>query len=204
MKQRICATCNNTYGGEKRHNGKFCSMACYLTMRRLQHKSIKKTVKCNTCGKLFLLFPYQIKKKNFCSHQCTITRINKTCEVCGKGFIVQKRHAKQRFCSNACDGKFHSGVNSPRYVNGLGVLWIDKGKNWNTQRLKAIKRDSFTCQNCGTIPQRRKLLHVHHKIPYREFSNYEEANRLENLICLCASCHIKIENDYLTKVRSTV
>jgi DEAD/DEAH box helicase domain-containing protein len=38
-------------------------------------------------------------------------------------------------------------------------------------------------------------LHVHHITPLREFSNAEAANNMDNLISLCPTCHMKMENN---------
>lgn len=48
------------------------------------------------------------------------------------------------------------------------------------------KRDRHTCQECG---RRTTAGHVHHKRPYREFTNDREAQRPANLEYLCVSCH---------------
>ncbi len=75
-------------------------------------------------------------------------------------------------------------------------LWsgtpINYGPNWNRQRDLARERDHYTCQNCG---RRENGLqhHVHHKIPFRQWPSYEQANRLENLVTLCPACHKKAE-----------
>ncbi|WP_106497166.1 HNH endonuclease [Lentibacillus sp. Marseille-P4043] len=66
------------------------------------------------------------------------------------------------------------------------------GPNWRSQRKKARIRDNFTCQDCGlTEKEYGKELSVHHIIPFREFKgDWEEANRLSNLVCLCEHpCH---------------
>ena len=36
--------------------------------------------------------------------------------------------------------------------------------------------------------------HVHHKIPFREFSSADLANRLENLVTLCPNCPQRVES----------
>jgi DEAD/DEAH box helicase domain-containing protein len=36
-------------------------------------------------------------------------------------------------------------------------------------------------------------MHVHHKIPFKNFSSFLEANELGNLITLCSTCHLKAE-----------
>ena len=64
----------------------------------------------------------------------------------------------------------------------------DYGPNWTHQRILARKRDQYRCQYCG-VPETGKAHHVHHKIPFRNFPSYEEANQLNNLVTLCPTCH---------------
>ncbi len=77
-----------------------------------------------------------------------------------------------------------------------GVLdgTLDYGSNWEKQRELALERDERVCQDCGILDdeQRDKTgegLHVHHLKKRRKFDSYEKANRLENLVSLCRSCH---------------
>ncbi|MEA3375411.1 MAG: DEAD/DEAH box helicase [Chloroflexota bacterium] len=84
----------------------------------------------------------------------------------------------------------------------VGVLRprIDYGPNWPTQRDAARARDDYRCRRCGA-PERDGRSHdVHHITPFRAFGYvpgkndlYELANRLENLITLCSSCHRQAE-----------
>lgn len=85
----------------------------------------------------------------------------------------------------------------------------DYGPDWKSIREQVRKRDEYKCQVCGTpegpstadldvsylSPRlRAKRQHeVHHKVPFRAFTSREEANRLENLITLCPSCHKQVE-----------
>ncbi len=82
-------------------------------------------------------------------------------------------------------------------------LWtgapINYGPNWETQNRLARTRDQNTCQNCGAHGA-GVILHVHHKIPFRQWPSYEQANRLENLVTLCPVCHRKAEG--MVKMRS--
>ncbi|MBN1231018.1 MAG: DEAD/DEAH box helicase [Anaerolineales bacterium] len=68
----------------------------------------------------------------------------------------------------------------------------DYGPNWETQKIKARQRDGNICQICGT-PEKGRSHDVHHKIPFRTFSSYNEANHLRNLVTLCSSCHKRAE-----------
>ncbi|MBV6391022.1 MAG: ATP-dependent RNA helicase SrmB [Anaerolineales bacterium] len=99
----------------------------------------------------------------------------------------------------------------------------DYGPDWQKTRLAVRKRDQFKCQVCGAAESTREH-DVHHKIPFRAFLNrsatsrsakspdfavqhremlrsvIEQANRLDNLITLCQSCHRKAEQN--VRIRS--
>ncbi len=82
-------------------------------------------------------------------------------------------------------------------------LWrndpIDYGAAWPQQRRLARQRDGFRCQVCG-IPEQSREHDVHHRQPFRTFTNPEQANQLPNLITLCPNCHHQAET--IVKVRS--
>ncbi len=92
----------------------------------------------------------------------------------------------------------------------------DYGPEWQKIRERVRARDGYKCQVCGTPegpstagldasqlnpPLRAGRQHdVHHKVPFRTFVRagtlelaQREANRLENLITLCPSCHKQTE-----------
>jgi len=75
----------------------------------------------------------------------------------------------------------------------------DYGPGWSKIRERVRARDGYKCQVCGT-PESVRQHDVHHKIPFRAFASREEANRLENLITLCSSCHKKAEEN--VRIRS--
>jgi DEAD/DEAH box helicase domain-containing protein len=66
------------------------------------------------------------------------------------------------------------------------------GTNWHKQKEAARKRDNYTCQNCGALEDGRAH-NVHHKTPFRAYESSEEANRLDNLVTLCPTCHRRAE-----------
>ncbi len=74
----------------------------------------------------------------------------------------------------------------------------DYGPRWNQIREQVRARDGYRCQACGAQEQGRTL-DVHHKIPFRAFRgtdgrvNLAEANRLDNLVALCHTCHRRVE-----------
>jgi DEAD/DEAH box helicase domain-containing protein len=82
----------------------------------------------------------------------------------------------------------------------------DYGPDWQKTRDRVRARDKYTCQVCGA-PETTRQHDVHHKIPFRSFVGmgstepaYQQANRLENLITLCPSCHKKAEEN--VRIRS--
>lgn len=68
----------------------------------------------------------------------------------------------------------------------------DYGPNWDKVRALVRRRDNYICQNCG-CPENGAPHHVHHKIPFRQFTSYILANQLDNLITLCPTCHRQAE-----------
>ena len=82
----------------------------------------------------------------------------------------------------------------------------DYGPDWQKTRDRVRARDGYKCQVCGT-PETTRQHDVHHKVPFRAFVQagspepaYQRANRLENLITLCPSCHKKVEEN--VRIRS--
>lgn len=86
-----------------------------------------------------------------------------------------------------------SGEESPHWKGG-GVE--DYGVRWEEVREKVLERDS-ECRVCGENPE-RKSPDVHHIRPVRlwDEGEYREMNALDNLICLCSSCHRSLEGKW--------
>ena len=76
-------------------------------------------------------------------------------------------------------------------------LWlsdpIDYGKHWTQIRQQVLSRDGHRCSLCGKQEDGSLKLHVHHKKPFRTFSDPEIANNMENLLTLCERCHQRVE-----------
>jgi DEAD/DEAH box helicase domain-containing protein len=81
----------------------------------------------------------------------------------------------------------------------------DYGPQWDRLREAIRARDGYRCQVCGTGEQGRAH-DVHHKTPLRSFHSssgipaFLAANRPENLITLCHTCHRRAET--AVRVRS--
>ena len=82
-------------------------------------------------------------------------------------------------------------------------LWLNQPNNygpaWSKLRDRVRARDGYRCQVCGA-PEAGRAHDVHHKIPFRLFTNPEQANQPTNLVTLCAVCHRQAET--AVRVRS--
>lgn len=97
------------------------------------------------------------------------------------------------FCSSQCRRAWAEAT--PSFEVKLDGRPGHRGANWDEQALQARQRDGFRCQVCGVSEEELgRQLDVHHQIPYASFKSNIEANRLENLISLCPSCHPKLES----------
>jgi len=173
-------------------------------------KKDKVEIKCNQCGEKRNVYPYRAEKQfpNGTSETCKFCMDKKvvtSCSWCGSD-IEKHRYlvdaAENNFCDHKCFGEWRSsniiGENHPRYNGGRK----DFGENWPEIRKVAIQRDNEECQRCG-ISRERHLsdknidLDVHHKEPRRKFiescKSIEQADEISNLITLCRSCHMKME-----------
>lgn len=130
------------------------------------------------------------------------------CEWCGATYKVKPSLVDEsRFCSMDC---LHSWK-TDAYRNEGNPNWIGgrdqyMGPNWEEQRLKALVRDQARCQgdacdmtDADHLREQGRSLHVHHITPreaYRDEDgnlDYQEANKIPNLIPLCTSCHGRAE-----------
>jgi len=88
----------------------------------------------------------------------------------------------------------------------------DYGPKWPATREAVRQRDGYRCQGCGAAEIGGKQHDVHHKIPFRAFTADERrreglpvaaawqvANRLDNLVTLCPTCHHKAESGVRTR-----
>ena len=85
---------------------------------------------------------------------------------------------------------FPKGSAHPEWKGGIRDDFPHR-RGWESIRNQVLLRDNFTCQKCGV---RNVRLDIHHKVWRRLFKDTLQANSLDNLITLCASCHMIIEN----------
>lgn len=68
--------------------------------------------------------------------------------------------------------------------------WFYHSSAWRTLRLMALDRDNYLCQMCLKESKFKPAEIVHHIIYVTE--DFSKALELDNLMCVCSSCHNKI------------
>jgi len=176
------------------------------------------SVECNQCGDSYRTYPTLEDESRFCSQECkaewqsenrkgedhpNYNRIECECEICGETVHRQPSQLERMenvFCSQECHREYQSIHQRGEDHHHYKPESIDDyGPNWHRQRRKALERDNHKCQFCG-LPEseHHQGLSVHHITPREAFMqdgefDYEQANKLDNLLSLCQACHRKVE-----------
>lgn len=161
----------------------------------------KRMRECVECGVRFAPPPSAIARSaaKYCSMACYRTAaarrplfLELTCPVCGRSFrrirAVVARVKGTPTCSIRCNGIRQSGADGPSYRGGH--LTSYRGPGWPQLAESIRERDGRRCRRCGkTEAENLRRLPVDHIIPWRTFDTADEANRPENLVALCDTCH---------------
>jgi len=194
----VCEECGNVFRGTKYNPSKYCSRECYYESLKLERGD------CKWCG--LEIAQERRHGVKFCSQKCRSSwasdkyneRVELECEICNETFEVKPACVENRVtCSKECHNEWRSktfrGENHPNWKGGYKTYY---GPSWESQREKRREKDGYECQRCGVEESNlRRELDVHHKTPFRNYGveNHKKANRIENLISLCESCHHQIE-----------
>lgn len=199
---------------------KYCSRECFYAHTKEKTKEANQVeVTCTQCGKKYLTAKRntQLHERKFCSFACQgqfkkenftkenspcYNRIERSCGYCGKKLLIPPHRDKYEkvYCDEICMGKDYetrmTKEGNPRWRGGkLGFY----GSNWTKARNEALERDNHVCKLCQKEPTSASPLHVHHIIPIKLFDQPEDANYLDNLVCLCSKCHAFIHSKGNTK-----
>lgn len=177
-----------------------CSDDCrhsYHSGERHTDWSEKVIISCNWCGDDFEAHPSQDRR--FCSQSCADAwrgellseePDEKLCEWCNEDFETSE---DRRFCCPQCYHDWRGSDESNWNEGEKHYRWRedspDYGDDWQEMRQKVLQRDEC-CQVCETSTG---LLDVHHTTPRHEYNDVSNSNKMTNLIVLCRSCHMKVE-----------
>lgn len=169
-------------------------------------------VSCENCGEIVVEYESQLEwsNNNFCSVDC---RAEWDSENNNKRFadginpskreeVRQKISDSYTYERRLKQSREMMGRNNPNWSGGFKP--IPMGDNWRGKRKQVLNRDNHRCIDCGITEEEYrekcgKGMSVHHKIPrrfvfYHPFMTLEEhANRLDNLVTVCHSCHMERE-----------
>lgn len=124
-------------------------------------------------------------------------RISKQCKQCSTGMSVLQSDIDWGtgvFCSHSCHSKWMSENRiGPEHHQWEGGPLRYGGRWWSVRR-RALKRDDYSCQNCGRgRTELGQEPDVHHIRRVRDFDDPEDAHFLSNVVCLCRPCHRRVE-----------
>ena len=151
------------------------------------------THKCENCG---TIFERQLRVARFCTHACY------ACTLVGMKLSKDTRskmsEAKQGYMPVNI---FQSGPAHPFWVQDRRAVAISETPEYRDLRLGVLKRDHYTCQQCGRRGQSgdRPVLDMHHIKSQREHP--ELALVKANCITLCRKCH-RETGSYLNRWRN--
>lgn len=92
------------------------------------------------------------------------------------------------------------GEEHPQWNGGYDIYQL---KNWDEARERVFDKYGQECLRCGLTQTAHKerygeSIHVHHLEALASFDDPADANRLENLVPLCQSCHKELEGADVT------
>ena len=119
------------------------------------------------------------------------------CTQCSRKTPVPRWFEKEglelHFCGEKCKKRWQDDHRSDVKLKGRPDY---RGGNWQTVSRRIRERDAFRCRSCGVSEEDLgRQMDVHHVVPFRAFSSSERANREDNLISVCPSCHKKMEEE---------
>lgn len=187
----------------------------------------KETTTCETCDAEFEYYPSD-KEGRFCPACVTSEtwqnppaltdeanpnyaggKLTLTCDVCECRFERYPGNVGDggTLCSNDCRAAWlsdeYSGDGHPNWDGGPTGSY---GPGWRRVRERALERDGYQCVLCGAgAEQLGRNPDVHHIVPVRAFletpvTTLADAHTIDNVVCLCGSCHRRVEHGALTDI----
>lgn len=203
---RPCLVCSTPFQPNLQQlelgHGLYCSRQCHGIAIR---KPVDRT--CEWCGTPFVTNTARAAQRpgKYCSMPCRLAAVHAlgksgsyrretslplevSCAQCGKAVVMIRRVKHYRrnrgvlYCSPTCSGLARRLRPEP-----------DITRRWNNRRYYAwrkavLKRDAYTCQECGyRCPRLGSTLNAHH---IKGWSAYPDLRYdVENGVSLCLTCH---------------
>lgn len=194
-KQLTCPTCGKVFTRSSAQlarvkHGAFCSRECHYAGRSTgaTKRVVTKPYTYTPEGKASLIENARRPKGKRVFHMLTCANCGKEFDDPGDG---RKRKSGLTFCSLDCCNAYRKGENNPSWRGGYPGYY---GPDWRGCRRAARIRDDYTCRRCHKVckPPHRAP-DVHHVRPVNSFDDPNDANTLDNVVCLCHTCHMHVE-----------
>lgn len=198
-----CVTCGKSYSSPKRYQ-KNCSFSCRNSYARSFKKNQSISIYQHECAVCKKQFSSKKRIQKTCSHscrgkygraavkekQCKCGKAGNIQGVCTDCSLVAKRTARRNNYY-----KHHDEIlkrRSEAWHNQTTEEKLEKTRQskeyrFNGHRIERLKKDSYTCQNCGNKDQ----LIVHHINHLPPGIKKDTWSTVDELITWCRSCHIK-------------
>ena len=176
----VCAYCNEEFRNEKSlKDRKYCSKECMIKKRKTEGMSEQ----------------WKINHQK-AMDETDMTHTDEWRKQMSEMFTGRNITWGDKI-SETMSGREREDLKGPNNPNWAGGYCENYGDSW-TQTLKreVRERDDNKCQVCGVEKtEYGRELDVHHIVPFRKFGleNHNEANKMENLVALCRSCHMSVE-----------
>lgn len=205
--ERACAVCGKTFYCKPydaaRRPALYCSVRCKVKAIKPGPPRHGVEYNCERCGRPVYMAPSTARNPRRAARYCgdcwskskprPPKSYMRTCEHCGREYTRtgHNQHSGLHYCSTECwyEAVRNNPELSPTYKGGYEPYY---GPNWPRQRQLALERDRHRCQSCSRAETADEPLEVHHIKRMKDFAReWQEANRLANLVSLCKSCHAR-------------
>ncbi len=192
---RACLQCNQPIrileSQTRGTRGRFCCRQCARCYQFLRQPNISPMSKERYAAKFS-----NRREKTGRSHHNWREPIKFACVFCQRSFTKKPWQTRgsgrtNAYCSVKCRSEHRKTLNGPNAPDYVGGPLTYRGRKWPTIRLQVVEDQAGNCERCKRHVGRS--LPVHHIRPFREFTSTEEANRRDNLVGMCQSCHMKTE-----------
>jgi 5-methylcytosine-specific restriction endonuclease McrA len=193
---RLCLQCgagvrilkSQTKGGR----GRFCSKVCARRHQFIHKSNISPMSKQRYADNVATMY----KMGRGQDHPGWQEPIRFTCIFCQVDFLKKPWQTrgggkKNLYCSIRCRSEHRKTLCGPNAPDWVGGKLTYHGRDWPEIRARVVAEQAGTCARCEQHVG--SSLPVHHIIPFRCFESWDDANRRDNLVGMCQSCHMKTE-----------
>ena len=127
--------------------------------------------------------------------------LKKLCSKCGILISISEKYCEKCTEKYLEDKKISNKLYDKQYRNKRSTEFYHS-KEWNIVRQQAIQRDNGLCKLCLSNKKIKSMDIVHHIEEIKD--NYSKRLDIDNIICLCSSCHNTVHTWYSTNNKEEI